>query len=130
LGWPAQSANFPREEVNEVSHQILMKIIPGILKNNLTCFGEGLKKIQSMGFKKREIQLQHKVVKNLLNFMENYGVKAYGMSSFGPSVIGITESQSKAKKLLRAVKNHLKRVGGHFYLCKPNNIGAKFEILD
>jgi beta-ribofuranosylaminobenzene 5'-phosphate synthase len=121
---------IPREEVNEVSHQILMKIIPGILKNNLTCFGEGLKKIQSMGFKKREIQLQHKVVKNLLNFMENYGVKAYGMSSFGPSVIGITESQSKAKKLLRAVKNHLKRVGGHFYLCKPNNIGAKFEILD
>ncbi len=121
---------IPREEVNEVSHQILMKIIPGILKKNLTCFGEGLKKIQSIGFKKREIQLQHNVVKNLLNFMEKYGVKAYGMSSFGPSVIGITESHSEAKKLLRAVKTQIKHVGGHFYLCKPNNTGAEFEILD
>jgi len=121
---------IPREEVNEVSHQILMKIIPGILKDNLTCFGEGLKKIQSIGFKQREIQLQDDVVKNLLRFMEEYGVKAYGMSSFGPSVIGITESNTKAKNLLKAVKQKLKGVGGHFYISKANNTGAKFKILD
>ncbi|TXT67343.1 MAG: Beta-ribofuranosylaminobenzene 5'-phosphate synthase [Promethearchaeota archaeon] len=121
---------IPRKEVNEVSHQILMKIIPGILKGDLGCFGEGLRNIQSIGFKKIEIELQHNIVKNLLQFMKDHGVKAYGMSSFGPSVIGITESQNEAKKLLRTVKNHLKHTGGHFYLCKPNNTGAKFEILD
>jgi beta-ribofuranosylaminobenzene 5'-phosphate synthase len=121
---------IPKEEVNEVSHQILMKIIPGILKKDLHCFGEGLSKIQSIGFKKVEIGLQDDVVKNLLKFLGNYGVKAYGMTSFGPSIVGITESQSEAEKLLRAVKNHLKHVGGHFYLCKPNNTGARFEILD
>jgi len=120
---------IPKEEVNEVSHQILMKIIPGILKKNLTIFGEGLKRIQSIGFKKIEISLQDKIVKDLLNFMGEFGVKAYGMSSFGPSVVGITESDAEAKELFETLKvklNHL----GHFYICEPNNLGARYEILD
>ncbi|MFO7796418.1 MAG: beta-ribofuranosylaminobenzene 5'-phosphate synthase [Promethearchaeati archaeon] len=120
---------IPKEEVNEVSHQILMKIIPGILKNNLTVFGEGLKRIQSIGFKKIEISLQDKIVKDLLNFMGEFGVKAYGMSSFGPSVVGITESDSEAEELFEALKTKLNHLG-HFYICKPNNLGARYEILD
>ncbi|MEJ2252429.1 MAG: beta-ribofuranosylaminobenzene 5'-phosphate synthase [Candidatus Lokiarchaeota archaeon] len=120
----------PKEEVNEVSHQILMKIIPGLLKNDLKIFGEGLKRIQSIGFKKIEISLQDKIVKDLLAFLEEYGVKAYGMSSFGPSVVGITESDKEAKELMREIKKKLKSIGGHFYICKPNNSGAKIEILD
>ncbi|MBY9007446.1 MAG: hypothetical protein KGD63_11880 [Candidatus Lokiarchaeota archaeon] len=121
---------IPKEEVNEVSHQILMKIIPGLLKNDLDCFGEGLKSIQSIGFKKIEIKLQNKVVKDLLNFIDNYGAKAYGMSSFGPSVVGIVDSDFQAKKMLQAIQDHLKDIGGHFYICKPNNIGAKYEIIE
>jgi len=121
---------IPKEEVNEVSHQILMKVIPGILKNDLSCFGEGLKRIQNIGFKRVEIDLQHNIVKNLLNFLENYDLKAYGMSSFGPSVVGVTESDSEAKKLFEAVHDHLRNIGGHIYVCKPNNTGAKIEYID
>ncbi len=123
-------APIPREEVNEVSHQILMKVVPGILKKDLKCFGEGLKRIQNIGFKRIEIDLQHNIVKNLLKFMDEYGVKAYGMSSFGPSVVGIIESDSEANDLFEAVHNHLRKVGGHIYLCKPNNTGAKIEYIE
>jgi beta-ribofuranosylaminobenzene 5'-phosphate synthase len=123
-------APIPKAEVNEVSHQILMKVIPGILKNDLSCFGEGLKRIQNIGFKRIEIDLQHNIVKNLLNFLENYDLKAYGMSSFGPSVVGVTESDSEAKKLFEAVHDHLRNIGGHIYVCKPNNTGAKIEYID
>lgn len=123
-------APISKEEVNEVSHQILMKILPGIVKNDLTCFGEGLKRIQSIGFKKVEIELQHDIVKDVLTFFEDYGVKAYGMSSFGPSVVGILESEEEANKLLKNVQIRLNGVGGHIYICKPNNCGAKFEYLD
>ncbi|MCP4763716.1 MAG: hypothetical protein GY870_18235 [archaeon] len=123
-------APIPKEKVNEVSHQILMKIIPGILKNNLAYFGEGLKRIQSIGFKKIEINMQDDVVKNLLNFFDENGVKAYGMSSFGPSVVGIVESDSEAEKLRDAVKEYLKPDGEHLYICKPNNTGAKIEYLE
>ncbi|MHA1913496.1 MAG: beta-ribofuranosylaminobenzene 5'-phosphate synthase [Promethearchaeota archaeon] len=123
-------APIPKSEVNEVSHQILMKIIPGIIKNDLNCFGEGLKRIQNIGFKKIEIELQHEIVKNLLHFFEDCGLKAYGMSSFGPSVIGIVESESKAEDLLKAVQKNQKNGGGHIYICKPNNTGAKIEYID
>jgi len=124
-------APIPKDEVNEVSHQILMKLIPGILKNNLECFGEGLKRIQNIGFKKIEVSLQHEVVKELLAFFGEQKIKAYGMSSFGPSVIGIVESDAEAKKLRKSVEKFLnKKVGGRIYVCKPNNTGARIEILD
>ena len=121
---------IPQEEVNEVSHQILMKILPGLLQNNLSCFGEGLKRIQNIGFKKIEIDLQSEFVKNLLNFFKEKGVKAYGMSSFGPSIVGITESDDEAEKLKASVEEFIKDVGGYIYLCKPNNTGAKIEFID
>lgn len=120
---------IPREEVNEVSHQILMKVIPGLLKSDLSCFGEGLRRIQNIGFKKIEINLQHDIVKSLLKFFEEDGVQAYAMSSFGPSVIGITENEDEAKKLKKKVQKKLKHIGGHIYVCKPNNCGAKFEFF-
>jgi beta-ribofuranosylaminobenzene 5'-phosphate synthase len=123
-------APIPKEEVNEVSHQILMKIIPGLLKNDLDCFGQGLKRIQSIGFKKIEIDLQHDIVKNMLRFLEENGLKAYGMSSFGPSVIGITENDEHANHLLKLAQMRLKGTGGHIYICKPNNCGAKIEYLE
>ena len=107
-----------------------MKIIPGIIKNDLKCFGDGLKRIQSLGFKKIEINLQHQIVKDLLKFFEEYGLKAYGMSSFGPSVVDIVESDSEAEELLKTVQKNQKNGGGHIYICKPNNSGAKIEYLD
>ncbi|MFX0012321.1 MAG: beta-ribofuranosylaminobenzene 5'-phosphate synthase [Candidatus Hermodarchaeota archaeon] len=123
-------APIPKEEVNEVSHQILMKIVPGIIKKDLECFGEGLSRIQNIGFKKIEISLQHEIVKNTLAFFKEYGVKAYGMSSFGPSIVGIVESDEEATKLLRDVQMHINGRSGHIYLCKPNNNGAKIEFVD
>ncbi|MBY9012660.1 MAG: hypothetical protein KGD70_09830 [Candidatus Lokiarchaeota archaeon] len=123
-------APIPKGEVNEVSHQILMKIVPGIIKKDLECFGEGLKRIQNIGFKKIEISLQHEIVKKTLAFFEESGVKAYGMSSFGPSVIGIVESDEEANKLLKDVQMRLNGIGGYIYLCKPNNNGAKIEFVD
>ncbi|MFX1356383.1 MAG: beta-ribofuranosylaminobenzene 5'-phosphate synthase [Promethearchaeota archaeon] len=123
-------APIPKVEVNEVSHQILMKVIPGLLRNDLECFGQGLMRIQSIGFKKIEIDLQHEIVKQILRFFEEYGLKAYGMSSFGPSVLGITENDEEANKLLKLVQMRLKEIGGHIYICKPNNCGAKIDFLD
>jgi beta-ribofuranosylaminobenzene 5'-phosphate synthase len=121
---------IPRDEVNEVSHQILMKMLPGILRNDLQCFGEGLKRIQSIGFKKIEISLQKQIVKDLLKLFEKIGVKAYGMSSFGPSILGITDSDGEAEKLKKTVEKYLNGIGGHIFLCKPNNTGAKIEYLE
>jgi beta-ribofuranosylaminobenzene 5'-phosphate synthase len=123
-------APIPRNEVNEVSHQIIMKVIPGLIKGDLMCFGDGIKRIQNIGFKKVEISLQDDTVKRLLSFFEEKGVKAYAMSSFGPSIVAITESDQEAQQLLKKVQMYLNMIGGHIYICKPNNYGAKIEYLD
>ena len=123
-------APIPKEEVNEVSHQILMKVIPGIINEDLECFGEGLKRIQCIGFKKIEISLQHNIVKKVLSLFEENRVKAFGMSSFGPSIVGVVESDEDANKLLKNIQMRLKNIIGHIYICKPNNCGAKIEFLD
>ncbi len=117
-----------REEVNEVSHQIIMKVLPGIIKNDLDCFGQGIKRIQKIGFKKIEIELQHPFVKKLMKFLEAEGVKAYGMSSFGPCVVAITENDESAKILEPKCKEFIKDVGGTVLIAKPNNTGAEIKI--
>ena len=52
------------------------------------------------------------------------------MSSFGPSVVGIVESDTEADDLLKAVQKNQKNEGSHIYICKPNNTGAKIEYID
>jgi len=52
------------------------------------------------------------------------------MSSFGPSVIGIVESDSEAEAVLKEVQKNQKNGAGHIYICKPNNNGAKMEFFD
>jgi predicted sugar kinase len=52
------------------------------------------------------------------------------MSSFGPSILGITDSDEEAEKLKETVEKHLNGIGGHIYLCRPNNTGAKIEYIE
>jgi len=117
-----------REDVNEVSHQIIMKVLPGLIKNDLDCFGEGIRRIQKIGFKKIEIDLQHPIVKNLMKFLEAEGVKAYGMSSFGPCVVAITEDDESAKILKAKCEEFIKDFRGIVLIAKPNNAGAEIKI--
>lgn len=121
-------APINREEVNEVSHQIIMKILPGLIKNDLNCFGQGIKRIQKIGFKKIEIELQDPIVKKLMKFLEAEGVKAYGMSSFGPCIVAITENDESANILKPKCEEFLKDFGGTVIIAKPNNTGAEIKI--
>ena len=44
--------------------------------------------------------------------------------------VGIVESDSEAEELSKTVQKNQKNGGGHIYICKPNNSGAKIEIID
>ena len=46
-----------------------------------------LNQIQSTGFKKREMELQNKLIGDILTTMREAGASGAGMSSFGPYVI-------------------------------------------
>ncbi|ADI75032.1 beta-ribofuranosylaminobenzene 5'-phosphate synthase family [Methanohalobium evestigatum Z-7303] len=119
---------IPLNEVQEISHLILMQIIPAILENDIDTFGRGINHLQSTGFKKREIALQSEDIKNLIRFMNDTGAKGCGMSSFGPDVFGFSDSKLQSKKIREDVQSMLDdTVGGHAIITSANNTGANIS---
>jgi beta-ribofuranosylaminobenzene 5'-phosphate synthase len=118
---------IPIEEVQQVSHHILMQLLPGIIEKDLTSFGKAIKSIRQLGFKKIEVSLQHDKVKELIQFLEENS-KCASMSSFGPTVFSIFESETEAKLIHEKIKEKFSDLGFTSYLTAANNSGAQIEI--
>jgi len=103
-------------EVREVSHIVLMKILPSIVEKDIDGFGEGIGAIQNVGFKKIEVDLQSKGIKDLMAKCSKHA-PAVGLSSFGPAVYCITEDE---EDLLNALENE----DVETIVTRANNVGA------
>ena len=82
-------------DVEKICYLTLMKLMPAIIEEDIESFGDSVNKIQSLGFKKVERSLQGEEINNLLNNMNQLGIPCVGMSSFGPTCFGITDSNTK-----------------------------------
>ena len=56
----------PLADVHELCYQILVKMVPSIIEENLDDFGSAVNRIQDLGFKKVEVGLQHPLVQEAL----------------------------------------------------------------
>ncbi len=74
----------PVEEVRKVCHEILMRLLPGIVEQDLDVFGSSVNAIQGLGFKKVELSLQPKQIPKLIERLRSAGAACAGMSSFRP----------------------------------------------
>ncbi|MGE4374550.1 MAG: beta-ribofuranosylaminobenzene 5'-phosphate synthase [Methanoculleus sp.] len=115
----------PLEEVREVCHEVLMRMIPGIVEHDLDLFGSAVNRTQQLGFKKVEVGLQHPVVPALLEAMVQAGAAGAGLSSFGPTVYAIGDSGMA--DLARAAEEVLVGHGGLVTLTRARNCGAKMR---
>ena len=52
----------PKEEVAELCREILVRMIPAVLEEDLDSFGAAVNRVQELGFKKVEVGLQHPLV--------------------------------------------------------------------
>lgn len=87
-----------RADVERLCHLLLMKLIPSVLEEDIESFGEGLNQMQTLGFKRIELELQNEVVRNLSAALreEAYGA---GLSSFGPTVYALARGKEHAHEL-------------------------------
>lgn len=109
------------DEVERICYLTLMKLMPSILEEDIESFGDSVNKIQSIGFKKIERNLQDSRINDLLEKMSDIGIPCVGMSSFGPTCFGITDSTSKK------LKRDLKDIAGNdtdILYTKGKNHGA------
>jgi beta-ribofuranosylaminobenzene 5'-phosphate synthase len=113
----------PLNEVRSLSHVVLMKMLPALFEADARAFGDSINDIQKLGFKRREIELRHPIVKKIMKEMLRSGAYGAGMSSFGPTVYGIADDADEVRK---AVQELLERsVGGEVKVVRAANKVAK-----
>ncbi|HMK47523.1 MAG TPA: beta-ribofuranosylaminobenzene 5'-phosphate synthase [Methanocella sp.] len=112
---------IPLHEVEQLSHIILMQMLPALVEKDMDTFGRAVNSIQEIGFKKREIDLQPGSAE-LLEGLRSSGAAGAGMSSFGPTMYAITDKPAKveaaAKKLVKncaIIRTHARNSGAEIF---------------
>lgn len=123
-----ESCPIPLAEVQKVSHLLLMKALPAVVTRDVENFGASLFALQSMGFKNIEVNLQVPMIKRLIHFLRDNGAYGAGMSSFGPIVYGLVDSEREAQVLAGRVREFLGEVSHEIYVAAPNNHGAEITL--
>ena len=113
----------PLDEVRELCHEILMRLLPGIVEGDLDLFGSSVNAIQGLGFKKVELGLQSGEIHALLETVRSAGAAGAGMSSFGPTIyaIGDTDMQEIQQAARTFMDEH---GGGSTLITRARNSGA------
>ncbi len=118
-----QHCPIPLSEVQALCHVVLMEMLPAVVEKEMERFGRSINRVQTLGFKRRELALQP-FCKSLIDFMNESGALGAGMSSFGPAVYAI----SHKKHLKSAVQHFLdESVGGEVHVVRARNDGAHIE---
>lgn len=114
---------LPLSEVFEVSHIVLMQLMPAVIENDIESFGSGVDRLQKTGFNKRELSLQPGITKKLMETMKNAGSCGAGLSSFGPVIYGLSDSRRSARNISKAA-GELMGTEGKVVITKAQNNGA------
>jgi beta-ribofuranosylaminobenzene 5'-phosphate synthase len=79
-------------DVREICHEVLIRLLPGIVEHDLDLFGAAVNRIQEIGFKRIERERQSPGIRSLESCLRDAGAACAGMSSFGPAVYAITDT--------------------------------------
>ncbi len=113
---------IPLNEVEKLSHIILMQLLPALVEEDIVTFGNAINRIQGIGFKKKEVELQPASAKLMEALREN-GAHGAGMSSFGPTVYAFGEDAENLRKIAQEFLSEKGRV----FITKARNEGARIE---
>lgn len=117
----------PLDEVRALSHEILMRMLPGITSRDLDLFGSSINAVQGLGFKKVELSIQPPQVTGLLPVLRNAGAAGAGLSSFGPAVYAIGDTGMSA--IEQAARSFMKESGGgSTRVTTARNSGATVRV--
>ncbi len=118
---------IPLDEVRELCHLILMKLLPAVVEEDLDEFGDAIWRIQHLGFKKAEIDRYGDLIRNALDYVGNF-TKATGMSSTGPAIYAITDSNARciAKDIELFFED--REIGCETLITRAKNSGAEIFV--
>ncbi len=110
----------PLREVEQLSHVILMQLLPALVEEDMAAFGRSINAIQGIGFKKREVALQP-LSNVLMKTLREGGAYGAGMSSFGPTVYAFGEDVEELRKIAMEFLGE----NGRVFITEARNEGAR-----
>lgn len=122
-----QNCPVPISEVQQLSHVILMKLLPAIKQQRFNEICDCINFFQDIGFKKVEVGLRGKVYRQMLRDWRAAGAPCAGMSSFGPTIYSLAESDVQALALRRSLDAIMQPHGGTSFICRMQNTGATIK---
>jgi beta-ribofuranosylaminobenzene 5'-phosphate synthase len=113
----------PERDVGAICREVMVRMLPGIVEHDLDLFGSAVNAIQELGFKQVEISLRPPGIRALLTAMREAGAACAGMSSFGPSLYAIGDTNMQ--EVCRAAEEYMGQdTGGTVLLTSASNTGA------
>ncbi|MCE5298778.1 MAG: chorismate pyruvate-lyase family protein [Methanoregulaceae archaeon] len=122
-----ESCPVPIGEVREICHEVVMRLLPGVVEHDLDLFGAAVNRIQEIGFKRIERERQSPGIRSLGSHLRDAGAACAGMSSFGPAVYAITDSGLAG--LEAAARNSLGDQKATIIRTRADNTGAMIRHL-
>lgn len=123
----------PRSLVAEVSHVVLLQMIPAIIEGDIAAFGASMTAMDSM-FGDYWVKVQggrygHPRIEDGVNHLLAAGAYGAGQSSWGPAYYGLAKSESYAVELRDSLQAMLDETGGgDAFYSRPDNRGAQVTV--
>jgi beta-RFAP synthase len=120
----------PATLIGEISRTILMQMIPAIIEEDITSFGEAM---TSIDFKFGEFWLEiqggrfsHPLIEEGIEFLDKNGALGVGQSSWGPAFYGLSGGEAEARNIRVELEKYLNEDGrkGRAFVARPDNRGA------
>ena len=117
----------PRSTAEQLSHLVLLKLLPAIFEGDRHTFGSAINDIQTFGWKKVEIDAQGGILQRTLDFLADNGAIGAGVSSWGPAIFAVGENLSSLKEKTETFLQTLPE-GGTCFITNANNRGAAVTV--
>jgi beta-ribofuranosylaminobenzene 5'-phosphate synthase len=117
---------LPLTDVHELCYQILVRMVPSLLEEDLDEFAGAVNRVQEIGFKRVEVMLQNPLVYRLMQAAREAGAACSGLSSFGPAVYAVTDTG--CRDIEAAAREAMQDVGGEVLITRCRNEGARVRM--
>lgn len=118
----------PRSTAEQLSHLILLKLLPAIFEKDRRAFGAAINEIQTFGWKKVEIDAQGDILQRTLDFLRDNGAMGAGVSSWGPAIFAVGDDLPTLKEKTETFLQTLPE-GGTCFITNANNVGAMVTVV-
>ena len=121
---------FPLTTSAHLCHLTLLRLLPGLVEQDLSLFGSALTEIQQLvgghfaGAQGGGIWSSQNVGR-LIHRMGELGAKGLGQSSWGPTGFAFVDSQDAANKLFHTLGEEAKGLGLEILIVRGRNSGAQ-----